>query len=170
MNLRSRLLCLALLATLLPASLLGWRFLNESDAEISRAVRNLALASDNVAATLDQRVQGTAQLHYGLAHSQLLDGAERGPCSAHLAMVREAYPQYTGIVTVLPDGELRCDSLQSGRVVNLSDRSYFKRVLAGATGILTEPVFGRLTGNACCKSCIPHDPSTVRCASCWWHR
>ena len=155
MSLRSRLLCLVLLATLLPALLLGWRFLKENEAEIASAVRNLAHSSNNVAAALDQRVQGTAQLHYGLAHSRLLDSAERGPCSAHLSTVREAYPQYTGIVSVLPDGQLHCDSLQSGRVVNLSDRNYVQRVLSGATGILTEPAFGRLTGNAVLQVVYP---------------
>jgi diguanylate cyclase (GGDEF)-like protein len=93
-------------------------------------------------------VQGTAQLHYGLAHSRILDGADRAACSAYLSEVRESYPQYTGIVTVLPDGELQCDSLQSGRRLNLSDRSYFKRALLGGTGLILEPVFGRLTGNS----------------------
>ena len=155
MSLRSRLLFLVLLATLLPASLLGWRFLKENEAEIADAVSNLALSSNNVAAALDQRVQGTAQLHYGLAHSQLLDSADRVLCSAHLSAVRETYPQYTGIVTVLPDGQLHCDSLQSGRVVNLSDRNYVKRVLAGATGVSTEPAFGRLTGAAVLQVVYP---------------
>ena len=47
-----------------------------------------------------------------------------------------------------PDGQLHCDSLQSGRVLNLSHRSYFKLGLAGGTGLMLEPVFGRLTGNS----------------------
>ena len=155
MSLRARFLCLVLLATLLPALLLGWRFMKDNDADIASAVRNLATAANNVAADLDQRVQGTAQLHYGLAHSRLLDHAERGLCSAYLSAVREAYPQYTGILTVLPDGQLHCDSLQTGRVLNLSDRGYVKRVLAGGTQLLTEPVFGRLTGNSVLQIVFP---------------
>jgi predicted signal transduction protein with EAL and GGDEF domain len=155
MSLRSRLLCLVLLAILLPALMLGQRFHKETEAEIAGAVRNLSLSSNNIAAALDQRVLGTAQLGYGLAHSRLLDSAERGLCSAYLSAVREAYPQYTGIVSVLPDGQLHCDSLQSGRVVNLSDRNYVKRVQAGATGVLTEPAFGRLTGKAVLQVVYP---------------
>jgi diguanylate cyclase (GGDEF)-like protein len=155
MSLRSRLLSLVSLAILLPALLLGWRFLKEGEAETAGAVRNLAFSSNNVAASLDQRVQGTAQLHYGLAHSRLLDSADRAACSAHLSAVREAYPQYTGIVTVLPDGHLHCDSLQGDRVVSLSDRTYVKRVLAGETRILTEPAFGRLTGSAVLQVVYP---------------
>lgn len=155
MSLRARLLMLVLLATVLPALLLGWRFSRDSDAEIAEAVQALARTANRVAADLEHRVQGTAQLHYGLAHSRLLDTADRPACSAHLANVREAYPQYTGILTVLPDGKLHCDSLQSGRALDLNDRSYVKRVLAGEQGLLLEPVFGRLTGNSVLQIVYP---------------
>jgi len=155
MNLRTRLLGLVLLATLLPACLLGWRFVLESEAEIAASVRNLTIAADNIADDLEHRIQGTAQLHYGLAHSRLLDGTDRAACSAYLSDVREAYPQYTGILTVLPDGQLYCDSLRSGRTLNLRDRSYFKRAMNGQTGLILEPVFGRLTGNSVLQIVYP---------------
>jgi len=155
MSLRARFVLLVLLATLLPALLLGWSFLRENDADIATAERNLADAANNVAADLDQRIQGTAQLHYGLAHSRVLDSAERGPCSAYLSAVREAYPQYTGILTVLPDGQLHCDSLQTGRALNLTDRSYFQRALASRATLVLEPVFGRLTGNSVLQIVYP---------------
>ena len=155
MSLRARLLGLVLLATLLPALLLGWRFFRESDAEVASAVSRLASVADNIAGDLEHRVQGTAQLNFGIAHSQVLDGADRLACSLYLSQVREAYPQYTGIVSVLPDGQLFCDSLQSGRVLNLADRAYFKRVLAGATGVTLEPVFGRITGNSVLQIVYP---------------
>jgi signal transduction histidine kinase/CheY-like chemotaxis protein len=149
MSLRARLLALVLLATLLPALLVGWRFVRDSEIEISSAVKALSAAADRVADDLDRRVQGTAQLHYGLAHSRILDTADRDACSAYLSEVREAYPQYTGIISVMPDGELRCDSLRTGRVLNLRDRPYFTRVLGGGNGALVvEPAFGRLTGAA----------------------
>ena len=144
-----------LLATLLPAMLLSWRFVRENDAEIAAAVKTLASTANGVATDLEHRVQGTAQLHYGLAHSRLLDSPDRAACSAYLSKVREAYPQYTGILTVLPDGRLHCDSLQSGRDLNLSDRGYFKRVVAGAPGLVLEPVFGRLTGNSVLQVMFP---------------
>jgi diguanylate cyclase (GGDEF)-like protein len=155
MSLRARLLGLVLLATLLPALLLGWRFFGESHAEIAAAVTTLATAADGLADRLEDRVQGTAQLHYGLAHSGKLDGADGVACSAYLSEVREAYPQYTGIITVLPDGQLHCDSLQSGRTLNLADRSYVKRVLAGGQGLVLEAAFGRLTGNSVLQIVFP---------------
>ncbi len=148
MSLRARFLCLVLLATLLPVPLVGWRFVRENNLEIAEAVKHLAMAAGNVAADLEHRVQGTAQLHYGLTHSRVLDSADPAGCSAYLSQVREAYPQYTGILTVLPSGQLHCDSLRSGRVLNLSDRAYVRRALAGETGLILEPVFGRITGNS----------------------
>jgi diguanylate cyclase (GGDEF)-like protein len=155
MSLRARLLALVLLATLLPALLLGWRFKRDSDAEFATAVRTLASTADGIAAALEHRIQGTAQLHYGLAYSRMLDSPDRTACSAYLSEVREAYPQYTGILTVLPDGQLHCDSLQTGRVLDLSDRSYVKRVLASGAGLTLEPAFGRLTGNSVLQIVFP---------------
>jgi diguanylate cyclase (GGDEF)-like protein len=155
MSLRARLLALVLLATLLPALLLGWRFVVDSEAEIADAIKALATAAGNVSDDLDHRVQGTAQLHFGLAHSRLLDSADRRACSAYLSQVREAYPQYTGILTVLPSGQLHCDSLQTGRGLDLRDRSYFKRALAGDEGLIVEPTFGRLTGNSVLQIVYP---------------
>ncbi|MBL8307721.1 MAG: EAL domain-containing protein [Rubrivivax sp.] len=148
MNLRTRLLGLVLMATLVPALLLGWRSAVETDEEIAAAVRSLSLAARSVAAELEHRVQGTAQLHYGLAHSRVLDDADPKACSAYLSEVREAYPQYTGILTALPDGRLHCDSLQTGRTLNVADRSYFQRARSSTSGLVVEPAFGRLTGSS----------------------
>jgi len=155
MSLRTRFMCLVLLATLLPALLLGWRFARENDAEIADAVKNLVRQADAIATDLDHRVQGTAQLHYGLAHSRMLDSDDRAACSAYLSEVRAAYPQYTGILTVRPDGQLHCDSLQSGRRLDLRDRPYFQRALNGAEGVIVEPAFGRLTGNSVLQIAYP---------------
>lgn len=64
-----------------------------------------------------EKIQGTAQLHYGLARARDLFTDDRAACSAFLSEVREAYPQYTGILTIKPDGRLFCDSLRSGRAL-----------------------------------------------------
>ena len=89
MSLRARLLALVLLATLLPALLLGWRFFMERDTEVAEAVRTLASAADNIGTDLEHRVQGTAQLHFGLAYAGLLDSPDRAACSAYLTRVRK---------------------------------------------------------------------------------
>jgi len=97
---------------------------------------------------LDGRILGTAQLLYGLARVDDLDTDDRAACSAFLSEVRETHPQYTGILTIKPDGHLFCDSLGTGRELDLNDRRYFQEARATTQGIALQAAFGRLTGVA----------------------
>jgi len=155
MNLRTQLLLMVLLATLIPTLLVGVRFLSDREKSIAAAIQRLSVSADDIAAALSQRIQGTGQLHYGLAYARNLETPDRAECSAYLARVREAYPQYTGILTINPDGRLFCDSLGTGRDLDLRDRRYFRQALAGADGIILEPAFGRLTGIAVLQIAYP---------------
>ena len=125
MSLRARLLLLLSLALLLPAALMGWRFYQQSQEDIDQARLRLSRLAQRIGEEIDTRVQGTAQLHYGLSRAHDLDTADRVACSDFLSVVREAYPQYTGILTIRPDGALFCDSLRTGRQLDLRDREYF---------------------------------------------
>jgi signal transduction histidine kinase len=146
MSLRTRLLILVIVAMLVPAILVGLRFVQNRSSEISAALVNLSATANDISSDLDEKIQGTAQLHYGLARARDLDTSNKADCSAFLSAVREEYPQFTGILTIAPDGSLFCDSLQTNRVLDLRDREYFKQALV-AKGIVTlQPAFGRLTG------------------------
>lgn len=146
MSLRTRLLILVIAAMLVPASLVGLRFVQNRSSEINAASANLAAAADDIASDLHEKVQGTAQLHYGLARARDLDTRDKAACSAFLSEVREEYPQFTGILTIDPDGSLFCDSLRTNRKLDLTDRAYFKQALVSHGTVAVEPVFGRLTG------------------------
>lgn len=146
MSLRTRLLVLVALATLVPAILLGLRFFQNRTSEIAAALVTLSASANNITNDLDEKIQGTAQLHYGLARAHDLDTRDKAACSAFLSAVREAYPQYTGILTIDPDGQLFCDSLRTGRTLDLNDRDYFRKALVSDGVVTLEPVFGRLTG------------------------
>jgi len=148
MSIRSRLLLLVTLATLIPALLVGLRFLEDRGSRIEEAGEDLIEVANLVTRDLDAKVKGTAQLLYGLARARDVDTTDKDLCSAFLSDVREQNPQYTGILTIQPDGNLFCDSLHSGRKLNLNDRSYFRRALDLKTGVTLEAVFGRLTGLA----------------------
>ena len=146
MSLRTRLLILVIVAMLVPAVLVGLRFVQNRTSEINTALVNLSATANDISNDLDEKIQGTAQLHYGLARARDLDTRDKAACSAFLSAVREEYPQFTGILTIDPDGSLFCDSLQSNRSLDLRDREYFKQALV-ANGIVTlQPAFGRLTG------------------------
>jgi signal transduction histidine kinase/CheY-like chemotaxis protein len=137
MSLRTRLLILVIAAMLVPAILVGLRFVQNRTSEINAALINLS-ATD--------KIQGTAQLHYGLARARDLDTRDKEACSAFLSDVREEYRQFTGILTINPDGSLFCDSLRTNRTLDLRDREYFKLAMIAIGVVTLEPVFGRLTG------------------------
>ncbi len=146
MSIRSRLLLLVLSAILLPTLLGGLRFIHDREKQITKAIAALSVDAEDIAAAVNEKILGTAQLHYGLARARDLETADRAACSAFLSAVREEYPQYTGILTIDPNGQLFCDSLGSGRNLDLRDRSYFQQALRQSSGVALEPTFGRLTG------------------------
>jgi hypothetical protein len=100
MSLRTRLLVLVALATLVPAVLVGLRFFQNRTSEIQAALVTLSATANNISNDLDEKIQGTAQLHYGLARARDLDTRDKVACSAFLSAVREKYPQYTGMLTI----------------------------------------------------------------------
>ncbi len=154
MSLRTRLLILVIAAMLVPAILVGLRFMQNRASEIDAALANLSATADDISNDLDEKIQGTAQLHYGLARARNLDTTDKAACSAFLSAVREEYPQFTGILTINPDGSLFCDSLHTNRTLDLRDRTYFKQALV-ANGVTLEPVFGRLTGTSVLQIAYP---------------
>ena len=154
MSIRSRLLWLSVLAIALPALLQLARYLQERERTIEADSDLLMMIAQRRVDAIDERIRGTAQLLFGLARARDL-GDDRAACSAFLSDVREAYPQYTGILTIRPDGRLFCDSLRSGRELDLRDRGYFKAALAARDQVVLEPVFGRLTGTAVLQIAYP---------------
>src|SRR4029079_887614 len=155
MSLRTRLLILVIAAMLVPAGLVGLRFMQNRSSDINAALANLAATAGEIASDLDEKIQGTAQLHYGLARARDLDTRDKAACSAFLSEVREEYPQFTGILTIDPDGSLFCDSLRTNRTLDLRDRQYFRDALVANGTVTVEPVFGRLTGTSVLQIAYP---------------
>jgi diguanylate cyclase (GGDEF)-like protein len=146
---------LVLGTALLPAILVGWRYYQDRGKDIDLAINSLAATARTIAAGLDARIQNTAQLHFGLAHARDFGGRDSAACSGFLAGVLEKNPQFTGILTIDPDGSLFCDSLRTGRVLDLRDRNYFRQALNTTGTVVMEPVFGRLTGSAVLQIAYP---------------
>ena len=148
MSIRVRLLLLILFATLTPALVAGMQFLKHREFEIADSQRHLAVTARELARDLTDAVRSTAQLHYGLSRARDFDTHDPAACSVFLADVLKEHPQYTGILTIKPDGNLFCDSLRTGRALNLTDRRYFQQALTSENPLAVEPAFGRLTGIA----------------------
>ena len=145
MSLRARILLLILVSSLLPVFAVLWVLLENRADTLARARDQLNARTQAVAGDLDDRVSGTAQLLFGLGRVPVVGSADKWACSSFLAGVLREHPQYTGLLSILPDGQLHCDSLQTGRVLNLTDRGYFQRV-SRSRRYVVEPVIGRLTG------------------------
>lgn len=147
-SIRARLILLILFATLIPALAGVYHFIERRDVELTEAGRLLEIEAGRIARELADSISGTTQLHYGLSRAKDFDKPERRTCSAFLGEVLRAYPQYTGILSINPDGNLHCDSLNTDRKLNLTDRAYFKAVMTSDNPVAIEPTFGRLTGIA----------------------
>lgn len=154
MSLRARILWLVLAASLLPVLAIFWLLLEIRSATAAEARERLAARAALAAADLDDKIAGTGQLLFGLARVPLLAAGDRSACSEFLAEVLQAHPQYTGLLTIAPDGSLFCDSLRSGRTLDLRDRDYFQRALT-ATGPVVEAAVGRLTGKGVVQIAYP---------------
>ena len=148
MSIRFRLLLLVLGTVLIPALLVGGRYYQDRGKAIEATIAGLASTAQTIAAGIDAKVQGTIQLHVGLSRASDLAGTDKAACSQFLSQVREKNPQYSGLQTIAPDGSLFCDSLRTGRSLDLRDRNYFQRALQTDGAAVIEPAFGRLTGSA----------------------
>ena len=120
MSLRTRILLLVLMATLVPAMAFGaFQWLHRQQ-EVEAATHNLGSLAKYAAENLDDKIKGTVQLLHGLSRVPDLDTHDLAACSQFLAGVLAQYPQYTGLLTITPQGNLRCDSLRTGRKLNVS--------------------------------------------------
>jgi len=146
MSLRARILLLVLLAMLAPVLLQAFILAREREENVAEAQHQLSVTAQRIAKDLEDVVRATAQLHYGLSRARDLDSGDRAACSDFLAGVLKEFPQYTGILTIQPTGSLFCDSLRTGRMLNLTDRRYFQAALASKTPLALEPAFAAATG------------------------
>ena len=128
MSIRIRLLLLVLGTVFLPALLVGGRYFQDRSKEIDASIAGLAATARTIASNVDAKIQGTTQLHFGLSRAGDLATGDKAACSSFLSEVREKNPQYTGILTIAPDGGLFCDSLRTGRTLDLRDRQYFHSI------------------------------------------
>lgn len=154
MSLRARILLLALAASLLPVLAMLWLLLDNRSTTAMEARDQLVARVDVIAKDLDDKIAGTTQLLFGLGRVPIVGSEDKAACSDFLADVLKEHPQYTGLLTIQPDGSLHCDSLRSGRSLKLNDRGYFQRAQT-SLGPVVEPAIGRLTGKSVLQIAYP---------------
>lgn len=154
MSLRTRILLLVLAASLLPALAMLGLLLQNRQTTGQQEREQLRARAESIARELDDRIAGTVQLLFGLSRVPVLDSADRAACSDFLADVLREHPQFTGLLTIKPDGTMFCDSRQSGRELNLNDREYFKRAKVSQEAVI-EVAIGRISNKGVLQVAYP---------------
>ena len=95
MSIRVRLLLLVLGTVLLPAMLVGGRYYQDRGKEIEAAIGGLAATARTIATSVDAKVQGTTQLHFGLSRARDLAAATR-------RRARNSSPRFSRRILILP--------------------------------------------------------------------
>jgi signal transduction histidine kinase len=127
---------------------LAWFALDAFQAEEQAAHASLRSLAALAAEDLRSGAEGGVQLLSGLAHAPELRSKDVPTCSALLNRMYKEFPQYTGILTFDPEGNLRCDALGTMKPQNFSNRAYFKAAQASGKTVIGDAIFGRLTGKA----------------------
>ena len=154
MSLRARILVLVLAASVLPVLAMLWLLLENRATTGAEARDQLVVRAEIIASDLNDKIAGTVQLLFGLGRVPVVGSEDKAACSAFLADVLKEHPQYTGLLTIKPDGSLHCDSLRTGRSLKLNDRRYFQQALT-SPGPVVEAVVGRLTGKGVLQIAYP---------------
>lgn len=142
-------LLLVICATALPmAVLLGSSLFAQRAAMIASTHEQLQSVARYLADDIDAEVRGAKQLVTGLAYLPVLDSGTREECSRVLAPLLQLYPQYSGVATFLPDGNIKCDATLSSRSFSVKDRPYFERGLQTREPFAAEAQGGRGSGLA----------------------
>lgn len=96
-------------------------------------------------AHLEQDLAEARALLAALATSPEVQSGSAAVCSAFVARILEAHPQFAQLGATTPNGILFCNSYSQWRAPSVADRLYFSRALASQDFAVGEFVIGRVT-------------------------
>ncbi|NGZ84777.1 hybrid sensor histidine kinase/response regulator [Duganella aceris] len=142
-SLRGRLLLLVALA-IAPIAIMtiisGFR---EREHAVQVAEDNLQRLTNLAAANEAQSLEGARQLLRDLASiPDLMD--DQAHCSRLLANIRRQNPDYANLGLIQLNGDVTCSAIPSTTLVNLADRSHFRRAVHLKRFVAGGYVFGRV--------------------------
>jgi signal transduction histidine kinase len=142
-SLRGRLLLLVALA-IAPIAIMtivsGFR---EREHAVQVAEDNLQRLTNLAAANEAQSLEGARQLLRDLASIPDLTG-DQAHCSRLLANIRRQNPDYANLGLIQLNGDVTCSAMPSNTLVNLADRSHFRRAVHLKRFVAGGYVFGRV--------------------------
>jgi signal transduction histidine kinase len=142
-SLRSRLILLVLLAIAPIAVMTIINGVRERAHAVEVAEDNLQRLTNLAAANEAQSIAGARQLLRDLASVPDLMGDEED-CTRLLANVRRQNPDYVNLGVIQLNGDITCNAVQAKNIVNLADRSHFRRAVHLKRFVAGGYVFGRV--------------------------
>ena len=142
-SLRSRLILLVALAIAPIAVMTIISGVREREHAINVAQENLQQLTNLAAANEAQSLQSARQILRDLASVPDLMG-DQAHCSRLLANIQKQNPDYANLGLVQLNGDVTCSAVPSKTVVNLGDRTHFRRAVHLRRFVAGGYVFGRV--------------------------
>ena len=144
-SLRARLILLVALAITPMAAMTVLTGLREREHAIEVARENLQRLANLAAANEAQSIEGARQILRDLSSvPDLLGNAD--DCSVLLSDILAKNTDYVNFGLIRMNGDVTCSAVSSTGVINLADRSHFRRAVTERRFIAGNYVFGRVIG------------------------
>jgi signal transduction histidine kinase len=142
-SLRSRLILLVLLAIAPSAIMTVINGVRERAHAVEVAEDNLQRLTNLAAANEAQSIAGARQILRDLASIPDLMG-DQAQCSRLLANIQRQNPDYVNFGLIQLNGDVTCNAVPSTNLVNLADRSHFRRAVHLKRFVAGGYIFGRV--------------------------
>jgi signal transduction histidine kinase/CheY-like chemotaxis protein len=142
-SLRSRLILLVMLAIAPSAIMTAINGAGERAHAVEVAEDNLQRLTNLAAANEAQSVAGARQILRDLASIPDLM-SDQAQCSRLLANIQRQNPDYANLGLIQLNGDVTCSAVPSRTLVNLADRSHFRRAVHLKRFVAGSYVFGRV--------------------------
>lgn len=154
LGLRNKLLIFFSLISLVPLILLsgynGYQVYQDDLKTNYKENQQLSIAlADDIKSMIESRI-GVLRTASQLPQIQSMDPGQQVPI---LKVVRQQFPDFKAVVTVLPNGQQF--ARDSGQLVNVADRAYFKDVMNGEQVAVSEVLTSKNTGKSSIMICLP---------------
>lgn len=127
LNLRSRLICLVLIATLPSLGMAYYTAMEDLKIEKTQVQANTLRITRLAAGDIAQVVEGARQLLIGLAELPEVRQGNSAVCTDLFSHLLRQYPYYVNLGVIDSEGNVICSGLESGVPINLAHHAYVRR-------------------------------------------
>ncbi len=146
MSLGTRLLFIALVATLIPLGVMLYSATSQRRSLEAYAKEEALRSVRLISAEQRQYIERGEELLAALSHVPAVAGRDLEACPALLNDIMTQFPIYTMMGVFERNGDISCSALPLETSVNAADRPYFQEVLATRGFVVSDYIVGRVSG------------------------